>query len=196
VRLAFTSSALSDARSDEGKHNRRAMVLKQRCELSLYVVANLVRGRSAVAVAAANPGGAKSATNPTGAKTLKERGMGTGPSGTNPGGAGSATSPTAARTFEERGVGTGPSGTNPGGMGTPNQRGMGGEHATLNGANAPAYAACRWSSTSTGRRRSATERIKIRTKIRITDFAFSRTSIADCFLGDRREPALPSPRQC
>ena len=39
-----------------------------------------------------NPSGAKSATNPTGAKTLKERGMGTGPSGTNPGGAGSATS--------------------------------------------------------------------------------------------------------
>ena len=27
-------------------------------------------------------------------------------------------------------------------------------------------------------------RIKIRIKIRITDFACSRTSIADCFLGD------------
>jgi hypothetical protein len=94
------------------------------------------RGTSTGALGS-NPSGAKSATNPTGAKTLKQRGMGTGPSGTNPGGAGSATSPTGARTFEERGVGTGPSGTNPGGMGTPNQRGMGGERATLNGANAP-----------------------------------------------------------
>jgi hypothetical protein len=27
-------------------------------------------------------------------------------------------------------------------------------------------------------------KIRIKIKIRITDFAFSRTSIADCFLGD------------
>jgi hypothetical protein len=84
-----------------------------------------------------NTGSAKSATNPTGAKTLEERGISTGALGSNPSGAKSATSPTGARTFEERGVGTGPSGTNPGGMGTPNQRGMGGEPATVNGANAP-----------------------------------------------------------
>src|SRR5215813_3418929 len=84
-----------------------------------------------------NPGGAKSATNPTGAKTFEERGTGTGPSGTNPGGAKSATNPTGAKTFEERGTGTGPSGTNPGGVGTSNPRGMGGDRATLNGANAP-----------------------------------------------------------
>jgi hypothetical protein len=62
-----------------------------------------------------NPGGAKSAINPTGAKTFEERGTGTGPSGTNPGGAKSAINPTGAKTFEERGTGTGPSGTNPGG---------------------------------------------------------------------------------
>jgi hypothetical protein len=62
-----------------------------------------------------NLGGAKSATNPTGAKTLDERGISTGPSGTNPGGAKSATNPTGAKTLEERGIGTGPSGTNPGG---------------------------------------------------------------------------------
>jgi hypothetical protein len=62
-----------------------------------------------------NPGGAKSATNPTGAKTFEERGMGTGLSGTNPGGAKSATNPAGAKTFEERGMGTGLSGTNPGG---------------------------------------------------------------------------------
>jgi hypothetical protein len=34
--LAFTSSAFSDAQFDEGKHNRRAMVLKRRYELSLW----------------------------------------------------------------------------------------------------------------------------------------------------------------
>jgi hypothetical protein len=62
-----------------------------------------------------NPGGAKSAINPTGAKTFEERGTGTGPSGTNPGGAKSAINPTGAKTFEERGTSTGPSGTNPGG---------------------------------------------------------------------------------
>jgi hypothetical protein len=62
-----------------------------------------------------NPGGAKSATNPTGAKTLEERGISTVPSGTNPGGAKSATNPTGAKMLEERRVGTGPSGTNPGG---------------------------------------------------------------------------------
>ena len=62
-----------------------------------------------------NPGGAKPATNPPGAKTLEERGMGTGPSGTNPGGAKSATNPPGAKSLEERGMGTGPSGTNPGG---------------------------------------------------------------------------------
>jgi hypothetical protein len=61
---------------------------------------------------AKNPGG----TNPTGAKTLDERGTGTGPSGTNPGGAKSATNPTGAKTLDERGVSsTGPSGTNPSG---------------------------------------------------------------------------------
>jgi hypothetical protein len=84
-----------------------------------------------------NPGGAKSATNPTGARTFEERGIGTGPSGTNPGSAKSATSPTGAKTFEERGMGAGPSGPNPNSMGTSNQRGMGGERATLNGGNAP-----------------------------------------------------------
>ena len=106
-----------------------------------------------------NPGGAKSATNPIGAKTLEERGIGTepsgatpggaksatnptgpsaiGPSATNPGGARSVTNPTGAKTFDERGTGTGPSGVNPGGVGTSNQRGMGGERATLNGGNAP-----------------------------------------------------------
>jgi hypothetical protein len=62
-----------------------------------------------------NPGGAKSAINPTGAKTFEERGTGIGPSGTNPGGAKSATNPTGAKTFEERGAGTGPSATSPGG---------------------------------------------------------------------------------
>jgi hypothetical protein len=62
-----------------------------------------------------NPGGAKSAINPTGAKTFEERGTGTGPSGTNPGGAKSAINPTGAKTFEERGTSTGPSGTNPDG---------------------------------------------------------------------------------
>ena len=61
---------------------------------------------------AKNPGG----TNPTGARTLDERGTGTGPSGTNPGGAKSATNPTGAKTLDERGVSsTGPSGTNPSG---------------------------------------------------------------------------------
>jgi len=112
-----------------------------------------------------NAGGAKSATNPTGAKTFEERRTGTGPSGMNPGsattatnptgtktfeerrtgngspatssgGAKSATNPTSAKTFEERGTGAGPSGTSPGGAGTSNQRGMGGERATLNGGNA------------------------------------------------------------
>jgi hypothetical protein len=62
----------------------------------------------------------------------------TGPPGTNPGGVKSATNPTGAKTLEERGTGTGPPGTNPGGVGTsPNQRGMGGERATQNGGNAP-----------------------------------------------------------
>jgi hypothetical protein len=106
-----------------------------------------------------SPGGAKSATNPIGAKTLEERRIGTepsgatpggaksatnptgpsaiGPSATNPGGARSVTNPTGAKTFDERGTGTGPSGVNPGGVGTSNQRGMGGERATLNGGNAP-----------------------------------------------------------
>jgi hypothetical protein len=75
----------------------------------------------------------KSATNPTGAKTFDERGMGTGPSGVNPG----VTNPPGSKKFDERGMGTGPSGANPGGVGTSNQRGMGGERATLNGGNAP-----------------------------------------------------------
>ena len=59
---------------------------------------------------AKNPGG----TNPTGAKTFEERGMGTGASGTNPGGARSVTNPTRAKTFEEGGTSAGPSGANPG----------------------------------------------------------------------------------
>jgi hypothetical protein len=84
-----------------------------------------------------NPGASKSATNPTGTKKFDERGMGTGPSGTKPDSAKSATNPTGAKTFDERGIGTGPSGVNPGGVGTSNQRGIGGERATLNGGNAP-----------------------------------------------------------
>ncbi len=81
-----------------------------------------------------NPGGAKSATNPTGTKTFEERGVGTGPSGFNPGGARSVTNPTGAKMLEERGPG--PSRANPGGVGTSNLR-VGGERATLNGGNAP-----------------------------------------------------------
>ncbi len=85
-----------------------------------------------------SPGGAKSATNPTAAKTLEERGMSTGPSGTTPGAGKPATSPTAgAKKFEEQGMRTGPSGPIPGGVGMSNQKGMGGERATLNGGNAP-----------------------------------------------------------
>jgi hypothetical protein len=84
-----------------------------------------------------NPGASKSATNPTGTKKFDERGMGTGPSGTKPDSAKSATNPTGAKAFDERGIGTGPSGVNPGGVGTSNQRGIGGERATLNGGNAP-----------------------------------------------------------
>jgi hypothetical protein len=84
---------------------------------------------------AKNPGAM--GTNPTGAKTFDKRGMGTGPSGTKPDSAKSATNPTGAKTFDERGIGTGPSGVNPGGVGTSNQRGIGGERATLNGGNAP-----------------------------------------------------------
>jgi hypothetical protein len=64
---------------------------------------------------ATSPGGAKSATNPTGTKTFEERGTGTGPSGTNPSGGKSATNPAGMKTFEERGTSTGPSGTNPSG---------------------------------------------------------------------------------
>ena len=63
--------------------------------------------------------------------------MSTGPSGMNPGGAKSATNPTGTKSLEERGMSTGPLGTNPGGMGTSNPRGMGGDRATLNGGNAP-----------------------------------------------------------
>lgn len=104
-----------------------------------------------------NPGSAKlpgppatgpSGTNPTGAKRFEERGTGNGPLGTSPGGARSATNPpgppatapsatnpAGAKMFE-RGMSTGP-GPNPGGVGTSNQRGMGGERATLNGGNYP-----------------------------------------------------------
>ncbi len=87
--------------------------------------------------AGTNPGAAKSATNPADAKTFEERGTSTGATGTNPGAAKSATNPTDAKTFEERGTGTVPSGTrSPAGVGTSNQKGMGGERATLNGGNA------------------------------------------------------------
>ena len=60
------------------------------------------------------PDSAKSATNPTGAKSFDQRGMGTGPSGVNPGASKSATNPTGAKTPEERGISAGPSGLNPG----------------------------------------------------------------------------------
>ena len=85
---------------------------------------------------ATSAGGAKSATNPTGSKTFEERGTSTGSSGMNPSGAKSATNPTGTKTFEERGTSTGPSGMSPGGVGSSNQRGMSGERATLNGGNA------------------------------------------------------------
>jgi len=63
---------------------------------------------------ATSPGGAKSATNPTGTKTFEERGTSTGSSGMNPSGAKSATNP-GSKTFEERGTSTGSSGMNPSG---------------------------------------------------------------------------------
>jgi hypothetical protein len=84
-----------------------------------------------------NPGAAKSATNPTSAKTFEERGIRTGPPGANSGAANPAANPAGAKTFEDRGMRTGPSGAIQGGMGAPNQRGMGGDRATLNGGNAP-----------------------------------------------------------
>jgi hypothetical protein len=84
-----------------------------------------------------SPDTAKSVTNPTSAKTFEERGIRTGPAGANPGAANPAANPAGAKTFEDRGMRTGPSGAIQGGMGAPNQRGMGGDRATLNGGNAP-----------------------------------------------------------